>query len=67
MQQRDKETLQQDASLALDELLSHWGDSITLRGFILILSGVDILDSVRPQLIRICASALDEGYILALT
>jgi len=61
MQQREKETLQQDASLTLDELLSQLGDSITLRGFILILSGVDILDSVRPQLIRICASALDEG------
>jgi len=43
MQQREKETLQQDASLALDGIIyPNWGDSITLRGFILILSGVDI-------------------------
>ena len=61
MQQREKETLQLSASSTLDELLSQLGDNITLRGFILALSGIDILDSVRPQLIRICASALDEG------
>ncbi len=55
------ETLHGDANIALDELLSQLGDSITLRGFILALSGIDILDSIRPQLIRICASAMDEG------
>jgi len=51
----------QQAETALDELLSELGDSITLRGFIMALSGTDILDSVRPQLIRLCASGLDEG------
>lgn len=55
------EAFQCNASTALDELLSQLGNSITFRGFILALSGIDILDSVRPQLIRICASALDEG------
>ncbi len=51
----------QQAEAALDELLSELGGSITLRGFIMALSGTDILDSVRPQLIRLCASGMDEG------
>jgi len=55
------ETLHSKASTALDDLLSQVGDSVSLRGFVLALSGIDILDSVRPQLIRICASAMDEG------
>jgi uncharacterized protein len=50
-----------NTATALDELLSQIGDSITFRGFVLALSGIDILDSVRPQLIRICASVMDEG------
>ncbi|MGZ8952783.1 MAG: putative inorganic carbon transporter subunit DabA, partial [Methylobacter sp.] len=54
-----QQTLQQ-AKTALDELLSELGDSITLRGFIMALSETDILDSVRPQLIRLCASGMDE-------
>ncbi len=52
---------QQHARKELDESLALIGDSISLRGFVLALSGSDVLDSVRPQLIRICASALDEG------
>lgn len=46
---------------SLNELLARVGESISMRGFIAALSGIDIFDFVRPQLIRICASALDEG------
>lgn len=50
-----------EASAKLNEMLSQIGEGMTLRGFVMALSGIDILYSVRPQLIRICASALDEG------
>jgi uncharacterized protein YbcC (UPF0753/DUF2309 family) len=53
--------MRQQAGAALDELLGEIGGSISLRGFILALTGTDILDAIRPQLIRFCASGLDEG------
>lgn len=52
---------QELAKVALQQLLDELGDKITLRGFVLTLSGKDVLDTIRPQLIRLCASALDEG------
>jgi len=52
---------QELASESLQGFLSQLGSSMSLRGVVLALSGVDVLDSIRPQLIRICASALDEG------
>lgn len=53
--------MRQEAEVAMDELVAQVGESMTLRDFILALSGIDILFSVRPLLIRICASAMDEG------
>ncbi|RIZ67413.1 MAG: DUF2309 family protein [Methylococcales bacterium] len=48
-------------SCVLDDLFLQLGDEISLRSIILTLSGVDVLESIRPQLIRICAAVLDEG------
>lgn len=53
--------MRQQAGAALDEQLSEIGGNISLRGFILALTGTDILDAIRSQLIRFCASGLDEG------
>lgn len=53
--------VRQAANNKLDEMLNEIGDTITLRGFVMALSGIDILVSIRPQLIRICASVMDEG------
>lgn len=53
--------MRQHAGEALDEMLDALGGKISLRGFILALTGTDILDAIRSQLIRFCASGLDEG------
>ncbi len=53
--------MQQQATSDMESLFCEIGDSVSLRGFILALTGKDILESVRAQLIRFCASGLDEG------
>jgi uncharacterized protein YbcC (UPF0753/DUF2309 family) len=53
--------MRQQAGAALDELLDEVGGNISLRGLTLALTGIDILDAIRSQLIRFCASGLDEG------
>jgi uncharacterized protein len=49
------------ATTVLQQFFAQIGDGISLRSFVLAMSGIDILEFVRPQLIRMCASALDEG------
>jgi uncharacterized protein len=56
-----RQHMQQQANQDRLTLFAKVGDSLTLRGLVQILTGVDILDSVRPLLIRLSASILDEG------
>lgn len=42
-------------------LLGSIGKRLSLRELLLSLTGTDLLDSVRPMLIRFCAAHLDEG------
>jgi len=41
--------------------LKKLGDTLSLRGLVMMLSGIDIIDSVQPQLKRIFSSSIDEG------
>ena len=50
-----------DELRAVRGLFAQVGDSLSLRGLLMALTGTDILDSVRPRLIKLCASVLDEG------
>jgi uncharacterized protein YbcC (UPF0753/DUF2309 family) len=52
---------QQQVIVELANTIAQVGDELSLRGLVLALSGKDSLDFVRPKLIRICASVLDEG------
>ncbi len=56
-----RQQMHEKAGALLDGLLRKIGEEISLRGFILALTGTDILEAIRPQLARFCASGLDEG------
>ena len=56
-----RDTWSKQANNTLNAHFLSLGDTFTLRGLIAQLSGVDCLQFVQPQLIRLCASALDEG------
>jgi uncharacterized protein len=56
-----QQRFQNHATQTLTDAIAKIGAEITLRGFVQQITGVDVLDLVRPQLIRFCASALDEG------
>lgn len=53
--------IHKEAGLLLDTLLENIGVEWTLRGLLLTLTGEDLLDEIRPLLIRHLASHLDQG------
>jgi len=53
--------LRAEAQEELSAMLATLGKGHSLRGILLALTGVDLLDSIRPVLVRFCASQLDEG------
>lgn len=53
--------LRKEADVRLGELLEQVGADLTLRGLLLRLTGRDLLDEIRPYLIRHLASHLDQG------
>jgi uncharacterized protein YbcC (UPF0753/DUF2309 family) len=55
------EMMRAEAGAALTRFMTEIGDDLTLGGFIHAITGIDIFDVIKPQLIRICASALDQG------
>jgi uncharacterized protein YbcC (UPF0753/DUF2309 family) len=50
-----------EALALLDGVWADVGAGLTLRGLVQRLTGIDVLDTVRPALIRFSASHLDEG------
>lgn len=50
-----------DTAALIERLFASVGDELTLRGLLRIFTGQDVLDQVRPDLIRLCAAHLDEG------
>ena len=51
----------QEASRKLQSLLNQVGSELTLRGLLLALTGVDLMDDMRPYISRHLASWLDQG------
>lgn len=50
-----------EAAALVERLFADVGAGVTLRGLLRTLTGQDLLDRVRPILIRLCAAHLDEG------
>lgn len=55
------ESLRQQAGAEFGRLLAHLGEGVSLRDLIQSLSGVDIFNSVRQQLQRICVALAEAG------
>jgi len=53
--------IKKDARRHLQEMLNQVGETITLRGLLLSLTGEDLMDALRPQLQAHLASHLDQG------
>jgi uncharacterized protein YbcC (UPF0753/DUF2309 family) len=55
------EMMRAEAGAALTRFVAEIGDGLTLGGFVRAITGVDVFEIAKPELIRLCASALDEG------
>ncbi|MCB1921394.1 MAG: DUF2309 family protein [Candidatus Competibacteraceae bacterium] len=53
--------MQTESRALIKRLFTDVGAGTTLRGLLRALTGQDLLDQVRPMLIRCCAAHLDEG------
>ncbi|HRX69607.1 MAG: DUF2309 family protein [Gammaproteobacteria bacterium] len=53
--------MQAESRALIERLFTDVGAGTTLRGLLRALTGQDLLDQVRPLLIRCCAAHLDEG------
>jgi len=53
--------VRKESAKQLDRTISRIGQEITLHGLLLELTGKDLLDEIRPLLIRFIASFLDQG------
>ncbi|MDG4553409.1 MAG: DUF2309 domain-containing protein [Candidatus Competibacter sp.] len=53
--------MQADALALIERSFAEIGEKSTFRGLLRVLTGQDLLDRVRPVLIRLCAAHLDEG------
>ncbi len=51
--------MQAEAQALIERLCAEVGEGVTLRGLLQTLTGRDLLDEIRPQLIRCCAAHLD--------
>ena len=50
-----------EAAARLQALLDRVGPELTLRGLLRLLTGEDLMDQIRPQVVRHLATGLDEG------
>jgi hypothetical protein len=53
--------IQQSANNSLEMMLERLGREMTMRDFLLELTGEDLLEDIRPQLIRDLSNFLDQG------
>ncbi len=54
--------VRQDAAQQLQALLDRLGPELTLSGLLRALTGEDLMDQMRPQLVRHLSGFLDEGF-----
>ncbi|MCG7873056.1 MAG: DUF2309 domain-containing protein [Candidatus Thiodiazotropha lotti] len=59
--QSSSQLMEHSAHLRLDEMMAQLGQSKTMRDLLLSLTGEDLLEGIRPQLIRGLGNFLDQG------